>query len=108
MGYSRTPPWLLKPGDVAEVSVEKLGMITNTTVPNSARRVYADGDRPIPDRPFQLTATKASSVKGPECDATIKPVCGAACGGVGEDLPRVCGSCPRRLPRSCGLPAFRW
>jgi 2-keto-4-pentenoate hydratase/2-oxohepta-3-ene-1,7-dioic acid hydratase in catechol pathway len=38
VGYSRTPPWLLKPGDSVEVSVEKLGKITNTIVPNSARR----------------------------------------------------------------------
>jgi 2-keto-4-pentenoate hydratase/2-oxohepta-3-ene-1,7-dioic acid hydratase in catechol pathway len=37
VGYSRTPPWLLKPGDTVEVSAEKLGTIRNTIVPNSAR-----------------------------------------------------------------------
>jgi 2-keto-4-pentenoate hydratase/2-oxohepta-3-ene-1,7-dioic acid hydratase in catechol pathway len=37
VGYSRVPPWLLKPGDVVEVSVDQLGTITNPIVPNGAR-----------------------------------------------------------------------
>jgi 2-keto-4-pentenoate hydratase/2-oxohepta-3-ene-1,7-dioic acid hydratase in catechol pathway len=39
VGYSRTPPWLLQPGDVVEVEVEKLGVLTNTVVANGARHV---------------------------------------------------------------------
>jgi 2-keto-4-pentenoate hydratase/2-oxohepta-3-ene-1,7-dioic acid hydratase in catechol pathway len=27
VGYVRTPPWLLQPGDVVEVEVEKLGVL---------------------------------------------------------------------------------
>lgn len=37
VGYSRTPPWLLQPGDVVEVEVERLGVLTNPVVPNDAR-----------------------------------------------------------------------
>jgi 2-keto-4-pentenoate hydratase/2-oxohepta-3-ene-1,7-dioic acid hydratase in catechol pathway len=33
VGYSRTPPWLLQPGDVVEVSVDRIGTITNRIVP---------------------------------------------------------------------------
>lgn len=29
VGYSRTPPWLLQPGDTVEVEVERLGTLTN-------------------------------------------------------------------------------
>jgi 2-keto-4-pentenoate hydratase/2-oxohepta-3-ene-1,7-dioic acid hydratase in catechol pathway len=38
VGYSRTPPWLLHPGDVVEVEVERLGTLTNPVVarPNAA------------------------------------------------------------------------
>jgi 2-keto-4-pentenoate hydratase/2-oxohepta-3-ene-1,7-dioic acid hydratase in catechol pathway len=39
VGYSRTPPWLLQPGDVVEVEVERLGVLTNRVVDNSARKV---------------------------------------------------------------------
>jgi len=39
VGYARTPPWLLQPGDVVEVEVERLGVLTNTVVENGARRV---------------------------------------------------------------------
>ena len=28
VGYSRTPPWLLQPGDVVEVEIERLGTLT--------------------------------------------------------------------------------
>ncbi|RZU32076.1 fumarylacetoacetate hydrolase family protein [Blastococcus saxobsidens] len=37
VGYGRTPPWLLQPGDVVEVEVERLGLLTNTVVGNDAR-----------------------------------------------------------------------
>jgi 2-keto-4-pentenoate hydratase/2-oxohepta-3-ene-1,7-dioic acid hydratase in catechol pathway len=37
VGYARTPPWLLQPGDVVEVEVDKLGVLTNTVVENGAR-----------------------------------------------------------------------
>ncbi|MFD4511109.1 fumarylacetoacetate hydrolase family protein [Streptomyces sp. NPDC058457] len=32
VGYARTPPWLLRPGDVVEVEVERLGILRNTIV----------------------------------------------------------------------------
>ncbi|MFJ4617056.1 fumarylacetoacetate hydrolase family protein [Streptomyces sp. NPDC088812] len=38
VGYARTPPWLLEPGDVVEVEVERLGRLRNTVVSNEARR----------------------------------------------------------------------
>ena len=38
VGYARTPPWLLQPGDVVEVEVERVGVLRNTVVDNSARR----------------------------------------------------------------------
>lgn len=41
VGYSRTPAWLLQPGDVVEVEVEKLGVLTNSIVANSARHQAA-------------------------------------------------------------------
>lgn len=37
VGYSRSPEWLLHPGDVVEVEVERLGTLTNTVVANDAR-----------------------------------------------------------------------
>ena len=37
VGYGRTPPWLLQPGDVVEVEVERLGVLRNTVVGNDAR-----------------------------------------------------------------------
>ena len=37
VGYARTPPWLLHPGDIVEVEVEKLGLITNHIVDNQTR-----------------------------------------------------------------------
>ncbi|MET0864028.1 MAG: fumarylacetoacetate hydrolase family protein [Nakamurella sp.] len=37
VGYARTPPVLLQPGDSVEVEVEKLGVLRNTIVDNSAR-----------------------------------------------------------------------
>jgi 2-keto-4-pentenoate hydratase/2-oxohepta-3-ene-1,7-dioic acid hydratase in catechol pathway len=38
VGYARTPPWLLQPGDVVEVEVERLGVLRNPVVENSARK----------------------------------------------------------------------
>jgi 2-keto-4-pentenoate hydratase/2-oxohepta-3-ene-1,7-dioic acid hydratase in catechol pathway len=38
VGYARTPAWLLRPGDVVEVEVERLGVLTNRVVGNDARR----------------------------------------------------------------------
>ena len=38
VGYARTPPWLLRPGDVVEVEVERLGVLTNHVVGNEARK----------------------------------------------------------------------
>ena len=37
VGYARTPPWLLQPGDVVEVEVDRLGTLRNTVVGNVAR-----------------------------------------------------------------------
>ncbi|WP_426517460.1 fumarylacetoacetate hydrolase family protein [Diaminobutyricibacter sp. McL0618] len=42
VGYARTPPWLLKPGDVVEVEIERLGTVTNSIVDNSHRHRAAD------------------------------------------------------------------
>jgi 2-keto-4-pentenoate hydratase/2-oxohepta-3-ene-1,7-dioic acid hydratase in catechol pathway len=38
VGYARTPPWLLQPGDVVEVEVERLGVLRNPVVGNSTRK----------------------------------------------------------------------
>jgi len=38
VGYARTPPWLLQPGDVVEVEVERLGVLTNRVVANDTRK----------------------------------------------------------------------
>ncbi|MGJ9424114.1 fumarylacetoacetate hydrolase family protein [Aeromicrobium sp. CF3.5] len=32
VGYSRTPPWLMEPGDVVEVEVDRLGVLRNTII----------------------------------------------------------------------------
>lgn len=37
VGYVRTPPWYLQPGDVVEVEVERLGSIRTPVVDSSAR-----------------------------------------------------------------------
>ena len=37
VGYARTPAWLLHPGDVVEVEVERLGVLRNPIVGNAAR-----------------------------------------------------------------------
>jgi len=42
VGYGRTPPWLLQPGDVVEVEVERLGVLRNTVVGNDARHTSSD------------------------------------------------------------------
>jgi 2-keto-4-pentenoate hydratase/2-oxohepta-3-ene-1,7-dioic acid hydratase in catechol pathway len=37
VGYARTPPWLLQPGDVVEVEVERLGVLRTPIVGNDLR-----------------------------------------------------------------------
>ncbi len=37
VGYARTPPWLLQPGDLVEVEIEHLGTLTTPIVSNEAR-----------------------------------------------------------------------
>lgn len=37
VGYSRIPPWLLGPGDVVEVDVERIGSVSNPIVGNDHR-----------------------------------------------------------------------
>ena len=37
VGYARTPPWLLQPGDVVEVDVERLGVLRTPIVGNDLR-----------------------------------------------------------------------
>ncbi len=39
VGYARTPPILLRPGDVVEVEVERLGVLRNVIVGNAARHI---------------------------------------------------------------------
>jgi 2-keto-4-pentenoate hydratase/2-oxohepta-3-ene-1,7-dioic acid hydratase in catechol pathway len=43
VGYARTPPWLLQPGDVVEVEVERLGILTNHIVDNTHRHTARGG-----------------------------------------------------------------
>ncbi|GGT02253.1 fumarylacetoacetate hydrolase family protein [Nonomuraea spiralis] len=43
VGYARTPPWLLKPGDVVEVEAERLGSVRNPIAGNDARAL------PVPE-----------------------------------------------------------
>ncbi|MGY1808647.1 fumarylacetoacetate hydrolase family protein [Blastococcus sp. SYSU D00669] len=38
VGYAREPRWLLQPGDVVEVEVERLGTLTNPVVANDTRK----------------------------------------------------------------------
>lgn len=38
VGYARTPPWLLRPGDVVEVDIERLGVLRNPVVANHHRK----------------------------------------------------------------------
>src|SRR6185312_12477462 len=38
VGYARTHPWLLHPGDVVEVEVERLGVLRNSVVGNANRK----------------------------------------------------------------------
>ena len=46
VGYARTPPWLLQPGDVVEVEVDRLGTLTNRVVANDHRLTdHEDGAR---------------------------------------------------------------
>lgn len=42
VGYARTPPWLLQPGDVVEVEVDRLGVLRTPIVGNDARLAATD------------------------------------------------------------------
>jgi 2-keto-4-pentenoate hydratase/2-oxohepta-3-ene-1,7-dioic acid hydratase in catechol pathway len=48
VGYARTPPWLLKPGDIVEVEVERLGVLSNRIVDNSLRHELAASSATTP------------------------------------------------------------
>lgn len=41
VGYVRTPPWLLAPGDVVEVEIDKLGILTTPVVGAEGRRAQS-------------------------------------------------------------------
>ncbi len=41
VGYSRNPPWLLQPGDVVEVEIDRLGVLRNTITGNHTRHRLA-------------------------------------------------------------------
>lgn len=43
VGYARTPPWLLHPGDVVEVEIDRLGVLRNLVVGNETRSSPAEG-----------------------------------------------------------------
>jgi acylpyruvate hydrolase len=36
VGYARTPPIFMKPGDVIEIEIEKIGVLTNTVARRTA------------------------------------------------------------------------
>lgn len=55
VGYARTPPWLLHPGDVVEVEVERIGLLRNEIVANRSR-----SDAVKPSRAVQSSAVQAS------------------------------------------------
>ncbi|MBX7445904.1 MULTISPECIES: fumarylacetoacetate hydrolase family protein [unclassified Arthrobacter] len=48
VGYARTPQWLLQPGDVVEVVVEKIGTLRNSIVSNEARHARAREVQALP------------------------------------------------------------
>ncbi|MFF4192282.1 fumarylacetoacetate hydrolase family protein [Nonomuraea sp. NPDC001831] len=49
VGYARTPPWLLRPGDVVEVEAERLGSVRNPIVGNDARTLTGAGGVTTPE-----------------------------------------------------------
>ncbi|MFF0865606.1 fumarylacetoacetate hydrolase family protein [Nonomuraea sp. NPDC003560] len=49
VGYARTPPWLLRPGDVVEVEAERLGSVRNPIVGNDARALTGAGGVTAPE-----------------------------------------------------------
>ena len=53
VGYARTPPWLLQPGDVVEVEVDRLGVLRNTIVGSDSRRPTAGVDDRRTDEPLR-------------------------------------------------------
>ena len=44
VGYARTPPWLLHPGDVVEVEIDRLGTLTNPVAGNDSRHPPTDAE----------------------------------------------------------------
>jgi 2-keto-4-pentenoate hydratase/2-oxohepta-3-ene-1,7-dioic acid hydratase in catechol pathway len=48
VGYSRTPQWLLQPGDVVEVEVERLGVVRNPIVAPEKRHALQDAVQALP------------------------------------------------------------
>ena len=46
VGYARTPPWLLRPGDIVEVEVDGLGVLSNPIVEGSLRADLARAEVP--------------------------------------------------------------
>jgi 2-keto-4-pentenoate hydratase/2-oxohepta-3-ene-1,7-dioic acid hydratase in catechol pathway len=63
VGYARTPRWLLGPGDVVEVEIERLGTLTNHIVGNEKRH---EAVHPTPDAasaPTQSTSTQSARHK---------------------------------------------
>ena len=62
VGYARTPRWLLEPGDVVEVEIERLGILTNHIVGNEKRHEAvpptpdaASAPNPQPQEPHATT-----------------------------------------------------
>ncbi|MEL7974810.1 fumarylacetoacetate hydrolase family protein [Isoptericola sp. F-RaC21] len=55
VGYSRTPPWLLTPGDVVEVDVERLGVLRTPVVGNEARHAHGHAHDDVPATSAEAT-----------------------------------------------------
>jgi 2-keto-4-pentenoate hydratase/2-oxohepta-3-ene-1,7-dioic acid hydratase in catechol pathway len=63
VGYARTPPWLLKPGDVVEVEIERLGTLTNHIVGNEQRHEAVHPTPDVASAPKQSTSTQSARHK---------------------------------------------
>lgn len=48
VGYAREPQWLLQPGDVVEVEVDHLGVLSSPIVDNDYRHLAARSGPPVP------------------------------------------------------------
>lgn len=46
VGYARTPPWLLGPGDIVEVEVDRLGVLRTVIVESVERQMSSEGGGP--------------------------------------------------------------